>query len=522
MLNTESITLFGLSALLLLAAPGGAGGQDGAPDPDTLRALVREYRQQHEAEIVRELAGLLAIPNVASDVESIRRNAEQIAGMMRRRGIEARLLETEGGPPVVYGELISPGAAHTVTVYAHYDGQPAVAADWDGEPWEPLLRDAPLEQGGEVIPWSSLGERVDGEWRLYARSAGDDKAPIVAWLVAVDALREAGIALSVNVKFFFEGEEEAGSPHLPAFLREHRDLLRGDALLLCDGPVHQSRRMQLFFGARGIVGLEVTTYGPARALHSGHYGNWAPNPIALLVDLLASMRDIDGRILIDGFYDDVRPPSESERRALAAVPDPDEELRRELALAWSEAGGARLAERIMMPALNLRGVESGGVGAQAKNAIPTEAVASIGFRLVPDQTPARVRRLVEEHIRGRGYHIVYDEPDLETRLAHPRIIRLRWGQGYPPARTPLDLPVSRALINVIESALGEPPIVMPTLGGSVPMYLFNDVLETPTIGLPIANHDNNQHAANENLRIRNLWDAIDIFAAVLAGLGHNL
>lgn len=263
----------------------------------------------------------------------------------------------------------------------------------------------------------------------------------------------------------------------------------------------------------------MTVYGPTRALHSGHYGNWAPNPIALLANLIASMRDVDGKILIPGFYDSVRPLTESERKAIAEVPSVDAQMRSELGLAQSEANNASLVERVVsLPAMNLRGFQGGNVGEKAANAIPVEAHASIDFRLVPDEKPAKVRELTEEHIKNQGFHIVYEPPTPEIRKQFPKIIYLQWDEGYPSARTSMDLPESKAVIQTIEKSLGIQLVKMPSLGGSIPMYLFVDVLNTPVIGLPIANHDNNQHAANENLRLQNLWDGIEIYAALFMSL----
>ncbi|PYQ26003.1 MAG: hypothetical protein DMF81_00755 [Acidobacteria bacterium] len=247
-----------------------------SPDPARVREQVRAWRQAHEASILREFAGLLAVPNLASDAPNIRRNAERIVAMVEQRGLSARLLDGQGGPPPVYGELRVPGAVRTVLVYAHYDGQPVDPTAWASPPWTPVLREGPFQEGGREVSLDALPSAVPGEWRLYARSAGDDKAPIVGVLAAVDALKAAGLAPTVNLKLFFEGEEEAGSPHMAAVLDASRDALRADLWLICDGPVHQSRRMQVFFGARGETDVEVTVYGPARALHSGHYGNWAP------------------------------------------------------------------------------------------------------------------------------------------------------------------------------------------------------------------------------------------------------
>jgi acetylornithine deacetylase/succinyl-diaminopimelate desuccinylase-like protein len=503
--------------VLFLALSVAVAGADAAP----VQGPVRSWVRAHEGAVLRELAELLAIPNLASDGPNIRRNAEHIVAMLGRRRIAARLLDGEGGPPVVYGERPAPGSRRTVVIYAHYDGQPVDPAKWTSPPWKPVLRDGPLEAGGRAVPLDALAGATGPEWRIYARSAGDDKAPILALVAALDALEAAGIKPTVNLKLFLEGEEEAGSPHLRAVLEENKDLLRADAWLLCDGPVHQTRRPQVFFGARGVTDLEITLYGPARALHSGHYGNWAPNPAVALAHLVAGLRDPDGRIQVAHYYDDVRPLTPAEREALASVPDVDPALRHELALAETEAGGARLAERIMLPALNLRGLESGAVGERAANAIPTEARASIDFRLVPDQTPARVRERIEAHLRSQGYAMTHEAPSPEARRKQPKLVRLAWGSGYPPARTDMGSPFARALVAVVAEAAEGPVVRMPTLGGSVPMYLFVETFGVPVVGLPIANHDDNQHAADENLRVQNLWDGISAFASVLARLGEE-
>ena len=502
------------SAALLVTL--GSRGQE-APKP--ARADVERWRLSHAAAIVRELADFVALPNLASDRPNITRNAEHLLGLLRGRGIEARLLEEPDAPPAVFAELRSSAAKYTVVFYAHYDGQPVDPSQWTGSPWKPVLRDKPLEQGGREIPFPEQDYSQLDEARLYGRSTSDDKAAIVAILSALDALRAASAQPSVNLKFFFEGEEEAASPHLRQFLEHNRDLLKADAWIFCDGPVHQSRRMEVVYGVRGSLGLELTLYGATRTLHDGHYGNWSPNPAALLAQLLAGMRDPDGRVLIAGFSKRVRAPTGPERRAVAAVPDIDAQLRRSFGLARTEASNAPITERILLPALNVRGLLAGHVGAQAGNAIPTEARASIDFRLVPDQTPEEIRTVVEKHLKTRGYYVVHEAPDAETRLAHAPIVRAEWEAGYPGIRTAIELPLSRAVAKVVGDAAGGAIVQLPNMGGSLPLYLLHEVLATPFVIVPIANHDNNQHAANENLRLRNLWDGINVFAGLFSNLG---
>jgi acetylornithine deacetylase/succinyl-diaminopimelate desuccinylase-like protein len=492
-----------------------------APAAD-LHSQVRSWRAAHEKEIVGELMDLLAMPNVATNVADVEKNADHLTEMLKRRGFGVRrLAAAPGTPPALLGDLRVPGAKQTVVFYAHYDGQPVGQKGWLSEPFKPLVRTGPLGDGVTEVDLAKVQGPLNPEWRIYARSASDDKSPIVAILSALDALRASGVQPSVNLKLFLEGEEEQGSGHLTAILRQNLELLKADAWILCDGPVHPSRRMEVFYGARGVAGLELTVYGPLRPLHSGHYGNWAPNPAVALAHLVASLRDEEGKILISGFYDDVRPLNAAEKAAVAAMPPVEEHLRDELALGRTEGSGARLQERLMDPALNVRGLRSAEVGEGAANAIPIEAQVSIDFRLVPDQTPQKVRERVESFLRSQGWTLVTEEPSRETRRTHPRVARLAWSLDYPAARTDMSLPVSRAVAAVVDRAVGGSAIQVPMLGGSVPMYLFTDALKVPVIGVPIVNHDNNQHGINENLRLQNLWDGIEVFAALMAELGRE-
>lgn len=476
---------------------------------------VRAYRQAHEAEIITELVDLLSIPNVASDSVNIRRNAARLIEMMSRRGIQARLLEGSG-PPSVFGELKTPGATRTIGFYAHYDGQPVDASKWATDPFKPTLRDKPLDQGGQVIALPAAGQSINPESRLYARSASDDKAPIIALLTALDALKAARAPLTANLKFFFEGEEEAGSPNLKELVERNRDALAADAWICADGPVHQTRQQSIYFGVRGVVTANLTVYGPSKGLHSGHYGNWAPNPAMRLAQLLASMKDASGRVLIEGFYDDVEPLAPEEKKALAEMPSIDAELMREFGFAKPDGAGRSLAELINEPSLNIDGLRSEYVGAEARTIIPSEATATLDMRLVKGVDPRRqVERLVA-HIKKQGYTVVSDEPDAQTRLKHPLIARVTSRDGYPAVRTSVSLPIAQKIIAAIERATGQKPVVTPTLGGSLPLYIFEAATRVPLIGIPTVNHDNNQHAANENLRIQNLWDGIEVFAAVMS------
>lgn len=490
-----------------------------------LRA-ARDYREAHGREILDQFFELVAIPNVATDADGIRRNAEYLTSAFERRGAKMELWtdpEAPDAPPVVFGELpatvdTADSEPPTLILYAHYDGQPVDPDKWTHEPWEPTLYSASLEASGWPRPLPEPGDPVDPDWRVYARSASDDKAPIQALLTALDALAAADVPRTVHLKLFFDGEEEAGSPHLPAIVEAHRDRLDGDAWLFLDGPVHQTGRPQVFFGVRGYTGLEITVYGAGRYLHSGHYGNWAPNPNLRLARLLASMKDENGEVLIEDFYESSEEWDPAALEAVEASPDFEDELRRELGLAASEGGNdVRYLTRMMRPSLNVHGMVGATVGPTARNVIPPEAVASIDIRLVPGNDPQRMIALVENHIRGQGYHVVWDEPSPSERLEHPKIARVRRADGYRAVATPMDLPISQALIGAAQRAAGDQEVVStPLLGGSLPLYVFEDALDgPPLIGLPIANHDNNQHAPDENLRLGNLWYGVDLMASLM-------
>lgn len=487
--------------------------------PAQVAEAVRSYRVANEDRIVRELAEFLAIPNVASDTENIQKNAGHLREMLEARGIETHLLPISGRGPVVFGKLNAPEATRTVIFYAHYDGQPVDTAAWtDGKPFEPVLRSDSIENGGKRIPFPDKhAGAYNDNWRIYARSASDDKSPIVALLAAIDALRAQRIPLGINLKVIFEGEEEAGSSNLQRTLELHKNLLGADLLITADGPVHQSGRPLVFFGNRGDIGLDITVYGPVHALHSGHYGNWAPNPAMELAHLLAAMRDENGRVLIEGYYDDIAPLSDLEKEALAEMPYNDTELQRELGIAKPENSPQKLVELINEPSLNVRGLKSAYVGEHAQNVVPDRAEASIDARLVKGEDPRKKYEQIVGFIRKRGFYVIDHEPTMEERRSHERIAKIVDEGGYRASRTAMDLPVSKAVVKVVQDATGGNAVIAPTLGGSVPMYIFED-LGIHYVGVPIVNYDNHQHSSDENLRLGEFWRGIEEYGAILAGL----
>lgn len=499
-------------ATLLAAIPAVEAAQ-----PDALRAAVRAWRQAHERSIVADFVTLLSMPNVATNVADVDRNAAWIEQQLRSRGFATQLLTASPATPAsVFAERKVRGARRTVIFYAHYDGQPVGQKGWLTSPFEPAMRTALA--AGKTVEWREAAPPFDPEWRLFARSAGDDKVSIQAMFSALDALEASHIRPTVNIKLLYEGEEEQGSPHFAALVAQHLELLRGDLLVMGDGPMHQSGRQMVNFGNRGITGLTLTVYGATRPLHDGHYGSWAPSPAVSISHLIASLRDEDGHILIPHFYDDVAPVSAADRAALAAMPPVEGDLKRALGLARN-VGPARLADGYLAPTLNVRAIHVGDEGPSAANAIATHADASLDFRLAPGETPQHTRELLEGYLTSQGWFLVRADPDLGTRLAHGRIVKVIWEPGGAIAtKTPLELAASRAVVASIGRTVGYRPIELPIVGASSGMADIVGQLKVPMAGVSIANYDDNQHAENENLRLGNLWDGIEVYAGLLADL----
>lgn len=487
----------------------------GAAAPADVVARVREWRTEHEKEILLELFDFLAIPNVASNKGDIQRNADALTRMFEHRRFAPETIATSGSP-VVLAERRMPGVRRTITFYFHYDGQPVVPSEWTYEPpFTPVIV-AEHEPAGRTISLKSWKDKIDPEWRIFGRSSSDDKSPIMAFLAAVDALESANIALTSNIRVVIEGDEEAGSPSLESVMRDHGDKIRGDALIMVDGPRHASGRPTMFFGTRGMLGATVTVFGPTRDVHSGNYGNWAPNPALALARLLASMKDDNGRVTIDGFYDDVTPLTSEERQAIEQIPDVAAMLMQTFGFSQPETKQERLEQRHNLPTLNINALDAGGgVGGQGRTIIPASASARLDLRLVKAIDPTKQFERLIAHVRKQGFFIVDREPDAAIRAAHPWIARVTRGGGYPAGRTAMNVPIAATISKALADAAGGPIVRLPTIGGSAPFYVFTDVLKVPTFGLSIVNFDNNQHGPNENLRIQNLWEGIESMAALL-------
>jgi acetylornithine deacetylase/succinyl-diaminopimelate desuccinylase-like protein len=478
------------------------------------------YDQSSQRAWLEEYFKLVAIPNVLGDSVNMERNALFISEMLNRRGVKATLLRSAkaGSAPVVFGEVITPGAHTTIAFYAHYDGQPVNPQQWAAglSPFEPSLYSKRIDLGGKPVGFPTQGQSIDPTWRMYGRGSADDKAGVFAIIAGYEAIVRSKQKPTVNIKFFFEGEEEAGSPYLHEIFRQNKALLQADIWVICDGPRHVSGRKQVVFGVRGDINLDLTVYGAKRPLHSGNYGNWAPNPAMRLAQLLASMKDENGMVTINGFYDDVVPLTDAERKAMATMPAVEQSLKDDLALSKPDGNGKTMAELITLPTLNINGMQSGNTGAMASNVIPTEASAVLDLRLVPGNDKDRQVAKVIAHIESRGYKVLDHKPSDDERISYPLIATVTSrGKGYNAQRTPMDLPLASRIVEAVSTTTSDQVIAVPSLGGSLPLFLFEQYLNTKPVTIPVVNYDNNQHAENENVMLQYLWEGVETMAAVM-------
>jgi acetylornithine deacetylase/succinyl-diaminopimelate desuccinylase-like protein len=466
--------------------------------------------------IVEGFVEFLRQDTVSQQPDRVRRGAEGLAGAMRARGLTAEVLETAGNPAVV-GEWRRPGAPGTVLVYCHYDVKPAPPDGWrQPSPFEPILRSGPGDESAAIVDLAEVADDALADHRLYARGASDDKGPIWAHLQAIELMRTLDIAPAVNVRFVFDGEEEIGSPFFGPFTEKHRDRLAADVVLVTDGPKHASGRPTVYFGARGILALELTLEGARRDVHSGNFT--VANPAWALVGLLASMAAPDGTPLVEGLEADVVPPTAAERALMARMPFDRAALERELGMAVA----ADYLDRLMFRStLTIRGLQSGFTGALAQTIIPHRATVALDVRLVKNQRIESVYRRIVEHIRAQGFVVIESRDEPLPDELRGRAVRVVERHGYDPAKTATDLPISRAVVAAVERAHGgESAVVLPTTGGSVPLWAFTDILGLPTIVVPYANANNRQHSPNEHLRLDHLFQGIRTTATLLTdGLG---
>ena len=460
-----------------------------------------------------DFIAFLSIPNDGKSVDQLQANKQWSAQKLEALGFSTLTLETSAFP-LLMAHLEVDSQLPTLAFYMHLDGQAVDFSKWNQEsPWKPVLKKK-VDTSFETVDWSALsGNQVD-DLRLFARSASDDKGPFVMFLHALNYLKQSQRNPAFNLKLILDYEEEQSSPGLPEAVAKYKKELEADLLLILDGPVHSSGEPTLVFGNRGIATLTLTTYGPKTPQHSGHYGNYIPNPALNLSQLLASMKDEQGRVTIPGFYDGITIDTETQA-LLAAVPQEEQAIRQRTKINAVDAVGPNYQTSLQYPSLNIRGMQSGWVGKESRTIVPASATAEIDIRLVLESDPERLIQLLIAHIESKGYTVLDHKPTDEERLKYPKVVSLNYGIHYPAFRTAVNGKEGKWLSEVMNDYFGKAPVKIRTSGGSVPISPFVNQLGIPAIGLPTVNLDNNQHSPNENLRLGNYFQGIEIFIHLL-------
>ena len=499
--------LAGICALLLVTGVAGAE----PPAPEELRRAVTDHVDDALA-LFREF---LALPNDALHPDDIEALVGWMESAFAGRGFRTQRIPTRGNP-ALFAERLQDPAGRTVLVYLQADGQPVDRSAWaQANPFVPVLKARDDQGNWREIPWESMDEGYDADWRVFARSASDSKGPMTQFMMAVELLDELDAAPAYNLKVIIDTEEELGSPHLAEAIRAHRELLEADLLLIFDGPPHASNRPTVTFGARGIMTATLVAYGPRVAQHSGHYGNFVPNPAFDLARILASLKTPDGVVAIPGFYEGVA-LSDEDKAMLARVPDDEEAILDGIGMARAESVAPTLQQAIQYPSLNVRGMAAGWTGEQARTVIPPTATAELDIRLVRESDPERLIGLLREHIESLGYTVLDHPPGAEERRQYGRIVSLNHEVSYGAFRSPMDSPPGIMARAGLEALYGEEPILIRSMGGSIPIAPIIDALGVPAAIVPTVNIDNNQHSPNENLRLGNFFEGIVMLMAVLS------
>ncbi|NMA54412.1 MAG: M20/M25/M40 family metallo-hydrolase [Firmicutes bacterium] len=444
---------------------------------------VQQHISAHKDEYLEVFKRLVSQPSISAHNKGVRDCAQLMVEIMKELNVRGRVLET-AGQPVVYGELTSnKPEAVTVLFYGHYDVQPPEPLDaWISPPFEPTIRDG----------------------RLYGRGTVDNKGQLLAHLCAVKSFIATAGCLPVNAKFIFEGEEEIGSPNLASFVAQNKDLLAADIVYACDGPMYDERTPVVKFGHRGVLNMELTVKTGTQDNHSGNMGGVIPNAAWELVHLLSTMLQ-DGRITIEGFYDDVLPPDEYQLGLIDDLPYDPSERARFFGVEKIELNKTEFFRKLLLePTLSINGLCSGYTGPGPKTVIPHQATAKLDARLVVDQDAKKVFEKIKAHVEKQN----------------PRA-SLAYKNSMLPSRTQADLPVCKTIVRALFKAYNKKPVVMPSAGGSLPSYVWTKILNTPTVGVSYGNPDGANHAPNENMSLESFYQGIAASAQVIYELGSS-
>ena len=458
----------------------------------------------------------VSIPNLPPvDPQAMLKNINWAAEKYGEVGFTTTLLESKTFPLLLAEKVYDP-SYKTVLFYFHIDGQPINPEAWDQEhPFTPVLKEMGEDGKWKKMEWDALDEEIDEDWRIFARAAADDKAPITMLLTALNILQMENETPTFNIKIIFDPEEEYGSYALLSTLPKYKERYAADFFIVMDGPAHTSNKPTVTFGCRGIASCSITTYGAFTPQHSGHYGNYVPNPVFSLSRLLTSMKDESGRVLIEDYYEGIELDDKTQK-VLGSVPYDSVGLNQKLGIYTSEKVGATYQESMQYPSLNVRQIGTSWKGKGLKTVIPEYATAHLDLRLVAETDAKEQTQKVKKHLEKQGYYVIDRDPTEEERRKHPNIAKFIFSRGVNAFRTNPDSEFGLKVRTQLTSYFGEEPVVIRTMGGTVPIIPLINTLDLPTVIVPMVNMDNNQHSPNENIRIGNMKQGIHTCLSILS------
>ena len=469
-------------------------------------------------ESIESFKEFLSIKNDANFKNEMKPLIEWGINNFKKYGFEVERLETPELPLLLASKVISEDL-NTLLIYLQFDGQPVDNSKWDQEnPYKAVLKEK-IDNEYRIIDWSRLDnitfddiKRED--LRIFARSASDAKGPVMMIINALEIMKRNNIELEYNLKVIMDFEEEISSPNLADAVKKYSSKLKSDALLIFDGPKHPSNLPTLTFGARGISDITLITYGPIVPQHSGHFGNYAPNPVFRMSEILSSMKDPNGRVTIPGFYDGIELDKKT-LKILAEVPDDEKKMMNDMQFKKPDNVGKNYQESIQYPSINVRGIESGWVREEVRTIVPSECIAEIDVRLVLESDPIRLHNLIKSHIQELGYYVINRRPTKDERLKHNKIVTFVSSFDYDAFRTDIESEIGKWLVKSLKKTFGIEPVKKRTSGGSVPISPFVNTLGIPAVTVPTVNQDNNQHSPNENIKIENYITGIETYLGIL-------
>lgn len=478
------------------------------------KAKIMDYAQQKFPEALSNLESFLKIPNDGHFPEEIANNLKWCEMVFNNLDFDVKVISTPGAP-LLFAEKIINKKAKTILFYLQIDGLPADASAWDQEdPFKPVYKEKTGLNKWQIINFNPLKDEFNPDWRLFARSSSDSKGPTVAFISALEILRDKKIDPEYNIKVIMDFQEELGSPHLANAVLNNKELLQANMILIMDGTRHLSNLPTLTYGARGIARATLKVFGPRYPLHSGQYGNFAPNPVFHTAKLLGSLKDDNGRVTLPGFYDGIY-LDESEKEMLNNVPENLDSIKKRLGIAKHDAIGHTYQEVLQYPSLNIRGIQAGWVGSKVRTIIPSEVITEIDMRLVPESDGKRLMELLKNHIINEGYHLVDSIPTEKEREKHTKLASFKYSLGSNPFRTELNGFTGKFLNKALNKIYGQNIVNMRLTGGSQPMAPFVKTMGIPAVSVRIPNPDNNIHSPNENLRLGNFLQGIETCLAIL-------